>query len=281
MSRKIIAVIVSAMLMAALFCGCGEKEENQEGINGTWYASQYGEMWIYKFKEDGTCARFAEEVPDMEEYAPFTFDEKSGKMEFSDAEDEEYSAELKDDCFVIKNISYDETYTLYRDRQTALESDPFYLQSDEYTDTIKDKDGWCISDGILYAYRGDAKEVTVPEGVKEIYNSAFSGDSGHGKNLVSVTVPGTVEVIDGGAFSFTGADTIVIEEGVKEIGDGAFSDSYMDEIFFPASLEKIGSEIMYTEEGLDGTKIHVPAGSKIAEYFKKSMPYGNAKLIEE
>ncbi len=281
MSRKLTGIILCAVFAALLLCSCSGTEENQEGINGTWYASQYGEMWIYRFKEDGTCARYAEEVPDMEEYSPFSFDEESGSMKFSDAEDETYRAELTEEAFIIENVTYEETYHLYRDRKKALESDPFYLQSDEFTDTIRDQDGWCIRDGILYAYRGDAVSVTVPGGVKEIYNSAFSGDSGHGTELTEVTVPGSVEKIDDGAFSFTNADTIRIEEGVRVMGSGAFSDAYLEEIWFPESLTEIGSGIMETEEGLRGTRIHVKKDSEICRYLKKHQPYGSIRLIEE
>ncbi len=152
-------------------------------------------------------------------------------------------------------------------------------QKETYYYSIKDKDGFCIEDGILYAYLGKDKEVTIPENVEEIYSSAFSGDFDHGVNLRQVIVPGTVKKIDKGAFAFTAAKKIIVEEGVKEIEEWAFGDSYIEEIWFPSSLEKIGNGIMETEEGLDGTRIHVPENSKISKYFEQDMPYGNAELI--
>ncbi|MBN7772317.1 leucine-rich repeat domain-containing protein [Clostridium aminobutyricum] len=161
------------------------------------------------------------------------------------------------------------------DRVNQPDEDP----TEAYYESIKDKDGFCIKDGILYAYLGKDKEITIPETVTEIYNSALSGDFGHGANLKKVIVPGTVKKINGGAFAFTSAKKIIVEEGVKEIGEWAFGDSYIEEIWFPASLEKIGNRIMETEEGLDGTKIHVPKNSEISQYFEQNMPYGNAELI--
>lgn len=160
-------------------------------------------------------------------------------------------------------------------RENPPDEDP----TETYYHSIQDKDGFCIEDGILYAYLGKDREISIPENVTEIYSSALSGDFGHGDNLKQVIVPGTVKKIDKGSFAFTNAKRIIIEEGVKEIEEWAFGDSYIEEIWFPSSLEKIGNGIMETEEGLNGTKIHVPKNSEISRYFEQGMPYGNAELI--
>lgn len=161
------------------------------------------------------------------------------------------------------------------------EMPPTLNETEQYYRTFEDKDGFCVKDGILYAYVGYKTEITIPKNVTEIYVSALSWDFDHGVNLKKVVVPGTVQKIDKGAFAFTTADTIIIKEGVKEIGEWAFGDSYIDEIWFPKSIETIGdgSNIMETEEGLWDTKIHVPKDSKIARYFEQSMPYGSPTLI--
>lgn len=142
------------------------------------------------------------------------------------------------------------------------------------------QEGFEIENNILVAYTGDAKEIMIPDNVTEIACDALSWDYEHGTNLQKVTVPGTVKVIDERAFAFTAADTIIIEEGVEEIGDDAFMDSYIEEIHFPSSVIKIGSGIMETEEGLSA-KIYCVKGSPIAEYFEKEMPYGECELIYE
>ena len=147
--------------------------------------------------------------------------------------------------------------------------------------TYEDSDGFCIKDGILYAYLGSAKEITIPADVKEIYPDALSGDFGHGVNLEKVTVPGTVEKIDSEAFAFTEADYIYLKDGIQVLGDNVFMDSYIKEVHFPGSLTKIGQCILETEEGLWGTKIYVTKGSLAEKYFKAGMPYGKAKLITE
>lgn len=97
---------------------------------------------------------------------------------------------------------------------------------------------------------------------------------GVGAKLFSLAGPVLVCGITAGTIK-----KIIVEEGVKEIEEWAFGDSYIEEIWFPSSLEKIGNGIMETEEGLDGTRIHVPENSKISKYFEQDMPYGNAELI--
>lgn len=131
----------------------------------------------------------------------------------------------------------------------------------------------------IAAYIGGGTETTTPSTATLIQADAFSWDCGHGEELEKVTVTGNVQVIGGGAFSFTAANEIYIEEGVTTIGDYAFSDSYIDEIWFPSSVTEIGVNIMMTEEGLYGTKIHLVEGSAMDEYFKQDMPYGEVELV--
>lgn len=102
-----------------------------------------------------------------------------------------------------------------------------------------------------------------------------------GVNLKKVTIGNDVKKINERAFFFSDVDVIIIEEGVEEIGDGCFSDCYLKEIYFPASVKKLGEVIMQTEEGLDGTIIHCVEDSAAAQYFEKDMPYGYAELKYE
>ncbi|CDM68414.1 putative membrane protein [Clostridium bornimense] len=157
----------------------------------------------------------------------------------------------------------------------------YYKDSEESSMVIKDKNGFCIENGVLYAYVGKNEEIIIPSNVTEIYSNALSGDYNHGINLKKVTIPGTVERIDDHAFAFTNAKYIYIEEGVKEIGSNAFQDSYIKEIHFPSSIEEIGELIMDTEEGLYDTKIYIEEDSAIHEYFKKKMPYGDVEICFE
>lgn len=132
---------------------------------------------------------------------------------------------------------------------------------------------------VIVAYVGSAHETTTPKNAVSIGSDAFSWDMGYGEELEKVTVTSNIKRIESGAFSFTAADFIYIEEGVEYIGHSAFSDSYIDEIWFPSSVTEIGASIMMTEEGLEGTKIHLVEGSPIAKYFEEDMPYGQCELL--
>lgn len=132
---------------------------------------------------------------------------------------------------LIPSIFYDINY--YKDNKNSYKA-------------VKDKNGFCIENEVLYAYAGKCEEITIPSNVTEIYSNALSGDYNHGINLKKVTIPGTVDRIDDHAFAFTNVKYIYIEEGIKEIGANAFQDSYIKEIHFPPSIEVIGKLIMDT-----------------------------------
>lgn len=272
------------MITLLLLTGCSNEKTVPEnhGILGTWYESIGCEVYVMIFYEDGTYVNTFEEYLSDEEqdYIEYTFNEETGIL---GSEMFEYPAQVQFDTesMTYSIAEYEETHTLYRDRQTAIENDPSYYTSDEFTDTIIDGDGFCIKDGILYAYRGKATEITVPGTVKVIYHEAFAGDYNHGVNLEKVTIPGTVKEIKSNAFAFTNADCIYVEEGLEIIGSYAFMDSYIEEVHFPSTLKDIGHSILETEEGLDETLIYVPRDSAIHTYFEKNMPYGQATLIVE
>lgn len=280
MKKLLGLVLMLAVIMS--FSACNDKlTENGEGIIGTWYQYDAGGVLIHEFTEDGKYANYLEEYPDDRVFEDYLYDSETGNLILPSREGEEFSIHEKDGYIVLSEDNYDFTYDLYRSAEDAKLNSPYYLTSDEYLDSIKDEDGWCISDGVCYAYRGSEEEVTVPEGVTEIYRNAFSGDCGNGDSLKKAIVPGTVKKVDDQAFSFTNADIIVFEEGVEELGDGVFMDSYIEEVYFAASIKKIGNCILETEEGLDGTRIYVTDGSKAAEYFSEYRPYGNFEVIEE
>lgn len=278
--RSFLTAILVITLILLAGCSSGKTVPENKGILGTWYESVGCEISVMIFYDDGTYIYTFEEYlnDENQDYVDYTFDEKTGILE-GEMLDYPAKVQLDTDSMTYSIEEYDESHTLYRDRETAIANDPTYYTTDEFTDTIMDSDGFCIKDGVLYAYRGDATEVTVPNTVTVIYHEAFAGDYNHGINLEKVTVPGNVKEIKSNAFAFTNADYIYIEEGVEIIGDNAFMDTYMDEVHFPSTLNDIGHSILETEEGLDGTLIYVPRDSKIHKYFEENMPYGDATLL--
>lgn len=146
-----------------------------------------------------------------------------------------------------------------------------------------------LGDGVLYAYMGDADNVTVPEGVKYLGGSAFDinytygitsvtipegviGIQSHafscGSSLETVSLPDSLEYIDDRAFyGCSGLTSVELNNGLKYIGSKAFAATGLTEITIPASVEYIGSGAFgynqgsYDLEPVEGFTVTAPAGS--------------------
>ena len=141
--------------------------------------------------------------------------------------------------------------------------------------------------GVLTEYLKDEEAVTVPEGVLEIDEYAFSAK----ENVKKVIIPASVEYINTSAFlncpnlsgfevsadnkNFYSANGILfkkdgdalflfpcgiqgdftVPEGVKEIGDGAFFSSSLTTLKISASVEKIGTGIIDFAENLKAINV--------------------------
>lgn len=76
-----------------------------------------------------------------------------------------------------------------------------------------------IKGGILIKYTGNGGNVLIPDGVKGIAESAFSGCTG----LTSVKIPESVKTIGNNAFeNCVGLSKIVIPDSIKNLGSFAF-----------------------------------------------------------
>lgn len=248
-------VAVLCIMFTILLCSCsgGKQVPENDGIMGTWYESEAGNMYVVVFYDDGTYMRTLEEYVDDKEqdFIGYEYDQENSMLK-TELNEEPAKVELTEDMLTYTFEDISETHVLYRDREAAKENDPEYYKSEEFIEANKDNDGFCIKDGILYAYVGDDDEVTVPN---------------------------TVKVIKKEAFAFCSASVIVIEEGVETIETMAFMDSYPKEIHFPKSITNIGTGILETEEGLNGTKIYVCEGSAMEQYLKDNAPYGEFEII--
>ena len=275
----VIPLIISAIVVVILMTKC----EDKETIYGKWFASSGGEIEVVVFEKDNRYYKIDEEYAfdkDYYDFKSYKYDEGKKLIIFPNDE-ESANVILKDNYMQLDYIEYDYTIKLYRNRDKALKSDAYYYTTDEFISKLRNENGFCIKDGVLYAYIGEEQEVTVPSNVEVIYHEAFAGDYNRGVNLKKITVPGNVKKIMKNAFSFTSADKIFIQEGVEIIEEYAFMDAYIDEIRFPSSLKNIGTAILETEEGLDNAKIYVKKGSYAEKYFKENMPYGKVELIIE
>ncbi len=114
------------------------------------------------------------------------------------------------------------------------------VQADNYGDyeyVIKN------NGSVILSYNGNEQAVSIPYSfgyfnVTEIAAGAFEGND----NIVSVTMPGSIEIIGDRAFAdCTNLETLVLSVGTKEIGNEAFLNcSKVSSVILPFSLEFIG-----------------------------------------
>ena len=98
--------------------------------------------------------------------------------------------------------------------------------------------------------------------------------------METITIPGTVEILEPYALTFTNADIVIMEEGVKEIGDHAFSDAYIERITFPNSIENIGFGTLDTQIG-NNPEIICERESYACLFYENDPPYGSDKWKKE
>lgn len=87
-------------------------------------------------------------------------------------------------------------------------------------------------------------EVTIPASVKVIGGSAFSGDVNSSSNLSKVVFEeeSELEIIGGGAFSFTGITEIELPESVFDIQNDAFYATKISELTIPGNVTALGND---------------------------------------
>jgi len=90
----------------------------------------------------------------------------------------------------------------------------------------------------LVRYRGNARNVAIPEGVTKIGFSAFKRN----KNVTNITIPSSVTSIGESAFAFcTSLTGVILHEGIRSIGNDAFEGcASLTSIIIPASVTSIG-----------------------------------------
>lgn len=111
---------------------------------------------------------------------------------------------------------------------------------------LADPEGFIIFDCVLYSYIGTATDISVPYGVKEIYNRAFSAMSrNNGDNLTRVVLPEGLEKI--GPYSFSGCKSlreIILPNTLNTIGEQAFSGCLnLKEIYIPHGVTELEPEV--------------------------------------
>ena len=102
------------------------------------------------------------------------------------------------------------------------------------------------SDGTqVIAYWGENSEVTIPEGVQSIGDSAFRGCS----SLISLTLPSSLQSIGDYAFMFCSSlSSLTLPSSLQSIGQGAFNGCYsLSTLYIPTGTEAHFKSILDAE----------------------------------
>lgn len=208
-------------------------------LNGTWYKVDIDDMYVVKFTDE----KFQEEDVFHEKSNKGTYEVGNHAMkinnkvysmkyvnEKSDYEDmldeNEGNYDLKNYFYVIDNQG-NKIYYFKKEDDAANQLDYNYQTNAYYEKSgMFDENGFAIDeDGVLLAYNGDLKEVTIPSSVKAIGENAFSADFSRGLNTEKVIVPASVKTIETGAFSFSKVKNVVLQGGSQNVKQGAYDES--------------------------------------------------------
>lgn len=118
-------------------------------------------------------------------------------------------------------------------------------------------DCFTISDGVLTAYDGDDRTVTIPEGVVVIAERVFIGH----EEIEKIVMPASLTTLKNGAFyGCTSLKEIKFSSSLNFIGDAVFGEcTSLTEFTLPASVQYIHSEAFYDSTGL--TSFSVESGN--------------------
>lgn len=122
----------------------------------------------------------------------------------------------------------------------------FHGCTDLKTFTVEDgNESYAVTDGVLFSADGqdlicyppatEGTSYTIPDGVVEVWSSAFAKSS-----LTSVTIPDSVLYLDDWSFAEVPLESLELPDSILEIGQYAFAYSpRLTEVVFPESLEII------------------------------------------
>lgn len=131
--------------------------------------------------------------------------------------------------------------------------------------------------GVLLAYRGNAANVTVPEGVRVIAGEVFRDH----KEIESLSLPDSLLVVGEGAFEgCSSLGEISFGRNVEEIKDRAFLGNTMKEINLPSSIKKIGLQafgntVLAYGRGGEAEYTHETSASRLSNEAYRIFTRGN------
>lgn len=133
---------------------------------------------------------------------------------------------------------------------------------------------YIISNGKAYltGYKSDSTEIVIPQQIGGYDVSGFGTIFSNNENIVTVSIPSTVEIIATSAFEYCTALTNVdITDGVKIISSFAFwGCTALEEISLPDSLEEINNMAFAFCDSISYVYIGKNLSSSLIETFRSS-----------
>lgn len=133
------------------------------------------------------------------------------------------------------------------------------------------------------AYRKCIKKAVIEEGVTNVGAYSFSGCEGMIKlelarsvttlglcsftetGFKTISLPGTLQVIEGGIFARSKLERATLEEGITKVSSGMFSQCTMlEEIELPSTIKTISNDIFYVNNKLKMVRLKCPAPAKVS-----------------
>ena len=103
------------------------------------------------------------------------------------------------------------------------------------------------------------EDLVIPEGIKEIEDSAF--DMGNSQLIKTVKLPHTLERIGNHAFYLSGIESVEIPDSVTYVGNGAFAYCLrLSYVKLPKGLEELNSDLFYMSSL---GELDIPDGVKV------------------
>lgn len=94
--------------------------------------------------------------------------------------------------------------------------------------------------------RANPNEVRLPHGLEHVGNRAFSNEVGVGPELVEI--PGSLTVVENGAFASNRISTLILHEGVQVLMRNAFRSNNLTAVELPTSVISVDQGVFFDND---------------------------------
>lgn len=269
--RKLMAAVISALITASLPIMHMHADETYtisaddsrykyiENADGTIYVA------ASEYSKEGLSGKIT--IPEELDGRPVTGICKSGftGTTITDVTIPDTVTEIEPlafaNCLTLSNIELPDTITKVGEiafSNTAFETNLLKNSDPEFV---------VIDDYILYLYTGHERDVTVPDGIRVIANSAFANN----EELASITIPDDVEYIGNNTFENCGnLNKMIIKTGLKSVGENAIDSSIIIYGYTGTYAETFAKENGNPFAALikpDGTQIECEYDKNFKQYY--------------